>query len=115
MNKALLHMEGLAVLLVSVYFYASLNFSWLLFIVLFFIPDVSMVGYGISKKFGALTYNIFHTYTVPTIFILMGVFSTMETLVMIGLIWSAHIGMDRMIGYGLKYPTSFKETHLNRV
>jgi hypothetical protein len=36
-------------------------------------------------------------------------------MVAVALIWFAHISMDRTVGYGLKYPTSFKDTHLERV
>lgn len=115
MNKILLHIEGLAVLLLSLYLYESNEFSWILFLVLLFVPDVSMVGYLINQKVGALIYNLFHTYIIAIIVVFIGLFFTNQTTLAIGLIWTAHIGMDRMLGYGLKYPTHFKDTHLHRV
>ncbi|WP_096271991.1 DUF4260 domain-containing protein [Paucisalibacillus globulus] len=115
MNKILLHVEGLAVLVLSLYFYWDSQFSWVLFLVLLFAPDISMLGYVVNNRIGARIYNIFHTYTIAIIIIFVGLLFENQTALAIGLIWSSHIGMDRMIGYGLKYPTEFKDTHLNRV
>jgi|SRR5690606_6936752 len=115
LNKILLHVEGLAVLVLSLYFYWDSQFSWVLFLILLFAPDISMLGYVINNRIGARIYNIFHTYTIAIIIIFVGLLFENETALAIGLIWSSHIGMDRMIGYGLKYPTDFKDTHLNRV
>ncbi|MBU9713235.1 DUF4260 domain-containing protein [Bacillus tamaricis] len=74
-----------------------------------------MVGYMRNNKTGAALYNLFHTYCLPAIMIISGVLFTSSPLLMAGLIWTAHIGMDRMLGYGLKYPSHFKDTHLNLV
>ena len=115
MNKLLLHLEGAFVLLASIYFYAQGSYSWILFFILLLAPDVSMIGYLVNNKIGALTYNLFHTYLVPIILVLIGVFFLQETLIAFSIIWFAHIGMDRMLGYGLKYSTNFKDTHLNRI
>lgn len=115
MNKIILHIEGFAVLTLSVYFYWAIQSSWLLFILLLFVPDLSMLGYLASPKVGAISYNIFHTYSLPIIVIFSGLFFVNAIVLSIGLIWLAHIGMDRMLGYGLKYPTHFKDTHFNRV
>lgn len=115
MNKLVLQIEGLAVLITCIYFYAYQDFSWLLFLVLFFAPDISMIGYLINSHLGAKLYNLFHTYIIPIILILVGVAMSINLLLLLGLIWTAHIGMDRMLGYGLKYPTGFKDTHLTRV
>jgi hypothetical protein len=115
MNKIFLHLEGFAVLLLSLYFYEHNQFSWVLFFILLFSPDISMLGYLLNNKIGALLYNLFHTYIISILVIFCGLLLNNETVLATGLIWSAHIGMDRMIGYGLKYPTTFKDTHLNRV
>lgn len=115
MNKILLHTEGFIVFVLSIYFYASFDFSWLLFFILLLSPDIAMLGYLINKKIGAIVYNLFHTYTTSLAVILFGFLFSFPILLAIGLIWTAHIGMDRMVGYGLKYPTSFKENHLHRV
>ncbi|WP_096155037.1 DUF4260 domain-containing protein [Bacillus sp. FJAT-45066] len=115
MTKLLLHLEGSFVLLASIYFYAHGSYSWLLFFILLFTPDISMVGYIVNNKIGALSYNLFHTYLVPIMLVIIGVIFKSEILIALSLIWFAHIGMDRMLGYGLKYPTHFKDTHLSRV
>ncbi|MFD1361798.1 DUF4260 domain-containing protein [Lentibacillus salinarum] len=115
MNKILLHIEGLMVLLLTLYLYAYFEFSWLLFFVLLLAPDISMLGYLISNKAGALIYNIFHTYSMAIAVVLYGLLFVNAIVLAIGLIWTAHIGMDRIIGYGLKYLSGFKENHLNRI
>lgn len=115
MIKRLLHIEGLAILLGSLYVYHSFSLNWILFFVLLLAPDVAMVGYLINTKVGARLYNLFHTYSVPIILCILGVILTNEIMLAIGLIWFSHIGMDRMFGFGLKYETSFKDTHFNRV
>ena len=115
MNKVLLHVEGFAVFALSIYFYGYSQFSWILFLILLLAPDISMLGYLLNNKVGAMLYNLFHTYITAIIVIFLGVLLSNPTALAFGLIWSAHIGMDRMIGYGLKYPTEFKDTHLNRV
>ena len=98
MNKLLLHLEGAFVLLASIYFYSQGSYSWILFFILLLAPDISMVGYLVNNKVGALTYNMFHTYIVPIILVLIGVFFLQKTLIALSIIWFAHIGMDRMLG-----------------
>lgn len=115
MNKLLLHMEGLAVLVLSLYFYAHLHFSWTLFLVLLLAPDLAALGYFKNVKVGSILYNLLHTYTIPTAILIFGLLLQNNLALMLSLIWIAHIGMDRMFGYGLKYPTKFQDTHLNRV
>jgi hypothetical protein len=115
MNKIFLHLEGMAVLALCLYLYGSLQFSWILFLVVLFLPDISMVGYAFNHNTGAKVYNLFHTYIISILLVISGLFLSNSSILAIGLIWTAHIGMDRMLGYGLKYPTNFKDTHLNRV
>ncbi len=115
MNKILLHLEGLAVFVLCIYVYRYYELSWLLFFILLFAPDISMLGYFINKKIGAVVYNIFHTYTISIPVTVFGFLSSQPFIFEVGLIWTAHIGMDRLFGFGLKYPTDFKDTHLNRV
>jgi len=71
-----------------------------------------MVGYARSTRLGALIYNIGHTYPLPTVLALYGLHNHRPFVIAIGLIWLAHIGMDRVLGYGLKYDDNFKNTHL---
>ncbi|PFN04367.1 MULTISPECIES: DUF4260 domain-containing protein [Bacillus cereus group] len=115
MEKKIIHMEGLIVLIATIYIYALCDFSWLLFFVLLFAPDISMFAYLINNRIGAQIYNLFHTYIVSILLIMIGVFFKLDTILMIGLIWTAHIGMDRMFGYGLKYKTGFKDTHIQKL
>lgn len=113
--KFLLHLEGLFVFIISVYFYFQNEFSWLWFILLFFSPDLSMLGYLINNKIGSICYNLFHTYILAIILLMSGFIWSIDLLLALGLILSAHIAMDRSIGYGLKYPSHFKDTHLHKV
>jgi hypothetical protein len=111
----LLRMEGCAVLAVSVLLYRQMHFGWLLFAILLLAPDLSMVGYLNGVKVGASVYNIVHTLIGPLLLIAFSVLTARGWLLPYGLIWTTHIGMDRMLGFGLKYPTNFKDTHLQRV
>jgi len=115
LNKLILHLEGLVVLGLSVYLYFHLQFSWIIFLILLFSPDFAALGYLKNVKIGSIIYNLFHTYIVPVIIMICGMLISNDTVLMISLIWIAHIGMDRMFGFGLKYPTKFQDTHLNRV
>jgi hypothetical protein len=109
-----LRLEDLAVLAGSVLLYAKLDASWVLFAALFLVPDVFMIGYALNRQTGAALYNFAHTYVAPLLLAALG-FLQEPTLYAIALIWSAHIGFDRVIGYGLKYTEGFKSTHLGRV
>jgi hypothetical protein len=95
--------------------YRHLGASWLMFGLLFLVPDVSMVGYLLNPRAGAWTYNSVHTYVGPISLAVLGHFGNMPALLPICAIWFAHIGFDRVLGYGLKYETNFKDTHLGRV
>ena len=111
----LLRTEGVALLALSVLLYWVNGGSWLLFGVLLLAPDLSMLGYLAGPKVGAAIYNAFHAYALPAVVGALGIIFASPVVVAVALIWFAHIGMDRTVGYGLKYPTSFKDTHLQRV
>lgn len=113
--KTLLRLEGMAVLAVAAIAYAASGQSWWLFAVLFFAPDLAMVAYLAGPRAGAAAYNAAHTYVVPSILGLAGVWSGKMPLLAVATIWIAHIGFDRMLGYGLKYATGFGDTHLGRI
>jgi hypothetical protein len=108
-----LRLEGAAVLLFAVGLYAWGDHSWLLFAVLFLSPDLSFLGYLAGARVGAMTYNALHSYVGPLA--LAAVLLLTGHAVMLALIWAAHLGFDRLVGYGLKYPTDFKDTHLGRI
>jgi hypothetical protein len=111
----LLRAEGVAVLLLATALYAQHGIGWLLFVALFFVPDVAMLGYLRDARTGALLYNLAHNYAVPLLLAAGGLLTQRPVLVGVALIWVAHIGLDRMLGYGLKYPTAFQDTHLGRI
>ena len=111
----LLRIEGLTVLITAVFLYAQFDFSWWLFALLLLVPDVAMAGYAINKRIGSIIYNAAHVYLVPAGLILLSYWLHTPFLLQLGLIWLAHIGMDRIFGYGLKYTDGFKSTHMNRV
>ena len=113
--KLLLQIEGGAVLLAMCILYHQLQGSWLWFGLLFLSPDFSMLGYLANKKVGAAIYNFGHTYTVPFLVLSVLWFCGQTSYSWLTLIWFAHIGFDRLLGYGLKYETAFKDTHLQRV
>lgn len=107
-------LEGLAALGVGVAAYAWLGQSWLVFGLLFLVPDLFMLGYLRSARFGALSYNLGHTYVAPAVLACLG-FVIGPVAFGLAAIWVAHIGFDRVLGYGLKFEAGFGETHLGRV
>ena len=115
MPRLLLQAEGFAVLTVSVAAFHQLNGSWLWFFLLLLWPDVFMLGYLLNPRVGAALYNVMHTELLPLYIGGAAIFEGWHNVVLFTLIWLAHIGMDRALGYGLKYPTFFKDTHFQRV
>lgn len=113
--RRLLRLEGLAVLVAAIALYFHLGLGWLALVLLLLVPDLSMLGYLGGPRAGALAYDAVHTYVLPLALGLVGVLAGAELATQLALIWLAHIGLDRLLGYGLKYPTGFKDTHLQRV
>jgi hypothetical protein len=113
--RALLHLEGAVVAAAANVLYFHLGYPWWLFLVLILAPDLSMLGYLAGPTVGRATYNAAHTYAVPVLLAVVGVLTGSDGATEIGLVWTAHIGIDRALGYGLKYRTGFKDTHLQRV
>lgn len=111
--KTLLKLEGLVVLLSSIYFYFKLGGNQWILLGLFFLPDLSMIGYKKGNQMGAHIYNLAHTYFITLSLIVIGQILNIIGLIIMGLIWTAHIGMDRTMGYGLKKVSGFKDTHIN--
>jgi hypothetical protein len=113
--KALLHLEGLAVLAAAAAAYWQAGFGWWWFAGLLLAPDLAMAGYLLNPRLGSYAYNLIHTYALPLALGLLSMLAGWALGGELALIWLAHIGMDRALGYGLKYPTNFKDTHLGRV
>ncbi len=115
MPRILLHLEGAAVFLLSIFFYFHQGGHWLIFVLLLLAPDLGMMGYLAGPRIGSITYNAVHVYLWPLALMAFGLLAGLALAIQLALIWSAHIGMDRLLGFGLKYPTAFKHTHLQRV
>ncbi len=108
----LLRLEGAAVLALAILFYRELGGGWGFFVALFLVPDISLLAYLGGARVGAVVYNAVHTYLVPALLYAYGFAAARPTLMLVALIWGAHIGVDRLLGFGLKFQTSFKHTHL---
>ena len=113
--RLLLRLEGLAAFIAALLAYYALSQTWWLFAILFLGPDLSFAAYGLGPKIGATVYNTAHTYVTPAVVGLAGYALAHPMLIAIAVIWIAHIGADRALGYGLKYPTGFGDTHLGRI
>jgi hypothetical protein len=111
----LLRLEGLAAAAISAVLYARTGSSWWLFGALWLLPDLSMLGYVTGRPcWGARIYNAFHTYLLPGLLVLFALLLPAHALLPIALIWFNHIGVDRLLGFGLKYSDGFGFTHLGR-
>jgi hypothetical protein len=108
----LLRLEGLAVAAISATLYARMGASWWLFAALWIAPDLSMLGYLAGPGWGARVYNAIHSYGTPAALAVSALLLRSTALLPIALIWINHIGVDRLLGYGLKYPGGFQWTHL---
>lgn len=113
--SVLLRVEGAALFACSLFLYHSLGAGWGRFLALCLWPDLSMLGYLASVKLGARLYNLVHTDALPLALAVLAFVRREPGAAAFALIWLAHIGLDRTLGYGLKYPTFFKDTHLQRV
>jgi Domain of unknown function (DUF4260) len=112
--RAILRLEGAAALAAAVALYAHAGLSWPLFALLILAPDLAMLVYLIGPRAGAAAYNLVHTYALALPLALAGYWLASPTALALGLIWIAHIGTDRMLGYGLKCSSAFSDTHLGR-
>lgn len=106
--------NGLAFAL-SFYIYMQLDFPIWLFFVLLLVPDLTMIGYAMNKKIGVIVYNVGHSFVLPLLLALCYVYFSKDYLLIIAIIWLAHIFMDRLFGFGLKYKDSFNKTHIQRL
>lgn len=108
----ILRLEGLAVGLVAVVAYACGERSWWLFAGLILLPDIAMAGYLFNSRTGSIVYNSAHTYLAPIVQAGLGYIGGWPVLQSVAMIWFAYIGFDRAFGYGLKYASGFRDTHL---
>ena len=114
--RAVLRLEGAAAFAAAVALYGYAGFSWPLFALLFLAPDLAMLAYLIGPRAGALVYNLAHTYALALPLALAGFYlGSAVASPRSRSLWIAHIGLDRMLGYGLKYGSGFGDTHLGRI
>lgn len=115
MMKALLKLEDLAELLLSVFLFTRLDFSWWWYPALILVPDLSMLGYVINTRVGAGLYNLVHHKGTGIVVGIIGLVLANQQLLLAGIILFGHSAMDRVFGYGLKYSDDFKHTHLGEI
>jgi hypothetical protein len=111
----LLRVEEFCLLAAAVWLYAHLHYSWVLFAVLFFAPDLFMLGFLVNARLGGVIYNLGHWLLLPLALFAVGYGTGRGEMMAIAIIWFSHIAFDRALGYGLKYPTGFKDTHLQLI
>jgi hypothetical protein len=113
--RALLRIEGAVAAAAALTLYVRGDHSLWLLLLLALAPDLAMAAYAAGPRIGAAAYDLVHTSALPIALGAVGVVADANAAVAIALIWITHIGVDRAIGYGLKYPTGFEDTHLQRV
>ena len=111
----LLRLEGAAALVGGILLYQQTGGDWILFIVLLLLPDLSILAYVRGPAVGAVIYNVVHTWALAGALLAVGFLLQVPIVFAAGAALLAHIGGDRLLGYGLKYPTSFQDTHLGRI
>jgi hypothetical protein len=113
--RTLLRLEGLTLFVGMTVLYAVWDGSWWVYAILFLAPDLSFLGYFAGHRIGAVVYNAAHSYMAPVALMTAGFALASPLVLSIALIWLAHIGIDRALGYGLKYSAGFTFTHLGRI
>ena len=113
--RTLLRLEGLALFAGMTLLYAVWGGSWWVYALLFLVPDLSFLGYLAGPRVGAIIYNAAHSYMAPMALMTIGFGMNSPLTLSIAMIWLAHIGIDRALGFGLKYSAGFGFTHLGRI
>jgi hypothetical protein len=113
--RSLLRAEGLALLLTAVALFWRAGGDWRMFLLLFLVPDLSFAGYLAGPRVGALAYNAMHATIAPLALGAVAVAQNSPVALTVALIWLAHIGFDRALGYGLKHARGFGFTHLGPI
>lgn len=113
--RDLLRWEGVTLFVGMTLFYWISGASWLQYALVFFLPDLAFLAYMAGPRIGAGVYNATHATIGPLLLVLFGLLTAEPLPGALAMIWLAHIGFDRMLGYGLKYETGFGFTHLGRI
>jgi len=109
-----LHLESAAALVAGVAIYRAAGGDWLWLVPLLLVPDISIAGYLANPAAGAFVYNVVHNFVVGLALVGLGVWADSGALEIAGAVLIAHVGGDRLLGYGLKHAEGFKDTHLQR-
>jgi hypothetical protein len=113
--RTLLRLEGLTLFVGMTLLYAVWDGSWWVYAIVFLVPDLSFAAYLAGPRAGAIIYNAAHSYMAPMALMTTGFALSSPLVLSIAMIWLAHIGIDRALGYGLKYAAGFGFTHLGRI
>lgn len=115
MVRLITKIENLAFFITGLILFHNFSNNWILFLLLILLPDISLVGYLQNKRVGALIYNSIHNYILPLLLLAMGSILIQTPLLIASSILIAHVGVDRFLGYGLKYKEDFKSTHIQKL
>ena len=107
--------EGAVLLVAALIAFTATEQAWWLIPAVLFLPDLAMLGYARSSRLGALTYNLAHSYPLPALVGGWAIWQDATGMQAVTLLWFAHIGLDRMLGYGLKHSDGFTHTHLGTI
>ena len=107
--------EAAVLLAGSLIAYSGTRQPWWLVPVVVLLPDLAMAGYLAGTRAGAVSYNPAHATPLPAVLVVLGWWQHGPLILALGLVWLAHIGFDRLLGYGLKYGDNFQHTHLGRL
>ena len=110
--KTMIKLEEAAIFLLATYLFSQLNLTWWIFPALLFLPDLSMLGYLLDNKIGAVIYNVVHHRGISVVIYIVGLLLNINVIALIGVILLAHSSLDRVFDYGLKYFKGFKYTNL---
>jgi len=110
--SGIIRIEELAKLALCFILSLYLGYTWWIFLVWLLAPDISMAGYLINKKAGAVVYNVAHHQALAILMGLIGLWIGSREWILVGLVLFGHSSMDRAFGFGLKYLDDFKHTHL---
>lgn len=113
--KNSLKLEEAFLFALGVWLFSGLSYDWWLFLVLLLTPDISMIGYAVNSKTGAYSYNLFHHKGAAIVVYFVGIVTGLAWVQLMGIILFSHSSLDRIFGFGLKYPASFDHTHLGRM
>ncbi len=113
--KVLLRLEGVALFVAAIWLYGRASGDWRLFAILFLVPDLSFAFYLAGSRASAAAYNAMHSTIAPIVLACAGFAWGIAPFLAVALIWAAHVGFDRALGFGLKYASGFSHTHLGRI